>query len=235
MNARHPLQPFDETCPACGSGAFGSKDVLWPGLVSAWQLSEAEVCYVNRQQGFHCRQCGNNLRMMALAGTLLRAMGEGGTLAQFCESGSPLRILEINRAGFLTQFLSKLCGHRLVEYPAFDMMNLSIDSGVFDVVIHSDTLEHMPYPERGLSECRRVLGDGGLCVFTVPTLVGRLTRSRAGLPPIYHGNPSEQAGDQLVHTEFGADSWQHVLRAGFASCEIVALEYPAALVLVARN
>ena len=219
-------------CPACGSTSFGSKGVLWPGLVAAWQLSEEEVAYVNRQQGFHCRGCGNNLRMMALAAALLRTLGAEGPLARFCESGSDVRVLEVNEAGFLTQFLGKLAGHRLVEHPGFDMMDLAIDSGQFDVVVHSDTLEHVPDPVRGLSECRRVLRDGGACAFTVPMVVGRLTRSRAGLAPIHHGNPDEKSDDQLVRTEFGADAWQHVLRAGFSSCEIVPLDYPAALTLV---
>jgi len=102
----------------------------------------------------------------------------------------------------------------------------------FDLVVHSDTLEHVPDPVRGLAECRRVLRDGGACVFTVPIIVGRLTRSRAGLPPSYHGEAAK--GDAyLVHTEFGADAWRWPLAAGFADCRIVSLEHPAAHALIA--
>ena len=40
----------------------------------------------------------------------------------------------------------------------------------FDLVVHSDTLEHVPDPLRALQECRRVLRPGGALCFTVPTL-----------------------------------------------------------------
>jgi hypothetical protein len=35
-----------------------------------------------------------------------------------------------------------------------------------------------------------------------------------------------------VWTEYGADAWTHVMQAGFAQCQIIALEYPAAQALV---
>jgi hypothetical protein len=38
--------------------------------------------------------------------------------------------------------------------------------------------------------------------------------------------------DHLVQTEYGSDAWSQVIRAGFAECRIVSLEYPAALALV---
>jgi len=60
-----------------------------------------------------------------------------------------------------------------------------------------------------------------------------MTRSREGLPPIHHGNAASATDDQLVRSEFGADAWQYVLRAGFASCEIVPFDYPAAFTFVA--
>jgi SAM-dependent methyltransferase len=222
-------------CAACGSTDFSARDVLWPELVHAWELSPEEARYINRQQGVHCLGCGNNLRMIGLAATLRRVLGYSGTLAQFCDSAPDLRVLEINTAGLLTQFLRGLPGHRLVEYPGFDMMRLAVDSASFDLVVHSDTLEHVPDPVQGLAECRRVLRPGGRCVFTVPVVVGRMSRSREGLAPVHHGAPETATDDQLVRTEFGADTWQHVIRAGFESCEIVAFEYPAAITFVATG
>ena len=38
----------------------------------------------------------------------------------------------------------------------------------------------------------------------------------------------------LVHTEFGADVWTLVLSAGFSSCELVPLRFPAGLAMLAR-
>lgn len=224
-------------CIVCGEQNFSFRKVLWLDLVNEWQLSPHEVDYVNRQQGFHCTTCGNNLRSMALADAILRTHSFSGTLAQFVasDSGRSLKVLEINEAGGLSPVLKKLPNHQLVRYPEYDMTNLAFESGTFDLVIHSDTLEHVPNPERGLSECRRVLRSNGKCIFTVPIIVDRMSRSRAGLPPSYHGQSGVPANDQVVCTEFGADAWQTVLKAGFRSCEIFSLEYPAALAIIARK
>ena len=223
------------SCPACGSVKFLATNVLWPELENAWQLSTHEIEYINRQQGYHCTECTNNLRAMGLAAAILKEYQFNGTLNQFCETKSDVKLLEINAAGNLTQFLRKLTSHTLIEYPQFDMLNLAIESESFDVVVHSDTLEHVPHPERALSECRRVLRSNGKCIFTVPIIVDRMTRSRSGLAASYHGRTGVLADDQIVCTEFGADVWETVLRAGFSSCEIFSYEYPAALVIVAKK
>jgi len=223
------------SCAACGANTFASSDVLWRDLIDTWQLSSQEVDYINRQQGLHCQQCGNNLRAIGLAAAILRSQSYVGTLNDFCESLPPLKVLEINTAGGLTQFLQKLPQHQLIKYPEYDLMELNIATEAFDLVIHSDSLEHVPNPVRALSECRRVLRANGLCIFTVPIIVGRMSRSRQGLAPSYHGQPLIEDPDQIVHTEFGVDVWKYVLEAGFTSCEIVALEYPSALTLIARN
>jgi hypothetical protein len=62
-----------------------------------------------------------------------------------------------------------------------------------------------------------------------------MTRSRDGLKPSYHGESGVNSADQVVCTEFGANVWEVVLKAGFTTCEIYAFEYPAALVIIARK
>lgn len=222
-------------CSVCGQDKLEDSEVLWPELINAWQLSIEEVRYINRQQGSHCVFCKNNLRSLALAKAILKAVFFEGTLLDFCQSSSNHRVLEINRAGNLTDSLQKLMNHRLIEYPKFDMGNLDIESESYDLVVHSDTLEHIPNPERALSECHRVLSKGGKCIFTTPIIVDRMTRSRSGLTPSFHGQSNIQANDQLVYTEFGANFWQAVLKAGFSSCEIFSLEYPSALAIIASK
>lgn len=231
------IKLFSDICPVCGKRDFLENAVLWPDLINAWQLSENEVAYINRQQGFYCTSCSNNLRSMALANAILHDSNFSGTLTQFVESSltKTLKILEINEAGGLSPILDKLPNHQLVRYPEYDMTNLSFESETFDLVIHSDTLEHVPNPERGLSECRRVLRSNGKCIFTIPIIVDRMTRSCAGLTPSYHGQSGVLVDDQVVWTEFGADAWKTVMKAGFISCEIFSLEYPSALAIVARK
>ncbi|MBC7202268.1 MAG: methyltransferase domain-containing protein [Pusillimonas sp.] len=223
-------------CPICGNKDLVSKNVLWPNLIKEWELSERETQYINRQQGFHCAKCLNNFRSMALAFAILDLYNERDKLFKtFCDNSPGLSVLEINRAGNLTSFLQRLPNHQLIEYPKHDMQRLDIDSGKFDVVIHSDTLEHVPNPVLGLKECKRVLKPGGACIFTVPIIVDRLSRRRDNLCPSYHGSSERSDSDQLVYTEFGADFWKVVLEAGFHHCDLIALEYPSAMAIVAIN
>ena len=221
-------------CVVCGHDELHYVEELSAALIREWELSADEAAYVNRQQGLQCVSCGSTLRCMALATALLRHCGGVGTFEAFSASPTAqrLRVLEINEAGGVSPFLAKWPRHVFVKFPEVDMQHLPHPDNAFDLVVHSDTLEHVPDPVRGLAECRRVLADTGACVFTVPIIVGRLTRSRAGLPPSFHGDPAKGDG-YLVHTEFGADAWTWPLVAGFADCRIVSLEYPAAHALIA--
>ena len=115
------------------------------------------------------------------------------------------------------------------------MTQLPYPANAFDLVVHSDTLEHVADPHQGLRECRRVLSPAGACVFTVPVIVGRMTRSRRGLAPSYHGHADCREADFLVHTEFGADLWSAVFEAGFGSCQFVTFRYPSGLAVIARR
>jgi SAM-dependent methyltransferase len=230
MTAASPIK----TCTCCGSDDLIATKVLWQALVQEWRLAAYEVQYIDRQQGLQCRRCGSNLRTMALALAICRCYGHDGTFAQFVKEfrNRGLRILEINEAGCLTQFLSKLPGHVVGRYPQLDMTRMPYPEGSYDLVVHSDTLEHVAHPVRALTECYRVLSPGGYCTFTIPVIVDRMTCSRAGLPPSYHGNSEERACDFVVQTEYGCDAWKHLILAGFKECRLIAAEFPAALAFV---
>jgi len=223
------------TCSVCGGQDFSYREVLCQELVSDWQLSPFEVDYINRQQGVFCMGCGNNLRSMALADAILCAYNFSGTLEKFVESdfAKGINVLEINEAGGLSSVLNRLPNHQLAQYPDYDMTNLLFKSATFDLVLHSDTLEHGHNPIIGLSECRRVLMKTGRCIFTVPIIIGRLTSSRAGLKISYHGTPGQTDDDFVVHTEFGADVWRFAMEAGFTGVRIHCFEYPSTLTIEA--
>ena len=230
MTATTPI----EACPCCGSKDLTFQKILWDELVHAWRISAYEREYIDRQQGLTCRACGSNLRSMALALAICRCYGYTDTLARFVKerSNKGLRVLEVNEAGGLTQFLSKLPKHCIGRYPELDMMNMRFSNCTFDLVVHSDTLEHVPHPITALTECWRVLTPGGFCAFTVPMILDRMTVGREGLPLSYHGTEDQCAADLVVHTEYGCDSWKHIVLAGFLECRLIALEFPAALALV---
>lgn len=229
------MLPELKYCTVCGERGFSFKEVLWQELVDEWELSPYEVDYVNRQQGLVCDQCGNNLRAMALAYAILRSYRFTGFLQDFVKSdvGGRLKVLEINPAGSLTSVFSELSGHRLTTYPEYDIENLNIESSTYDLVVHSDTLEHIKDPVKALSECRRVLKPDGKCIFTVPIIVDRLSRSREGLEDSYHGDKATDSRDLIVRTEFGCDVWKYVMQAGFSAVSFHCIDYPAGLAIEA--
>lgn len=211
------------------------RPILWPALIDQWQLAPEEVEYVDRQQGKDCTGCGANLRSIALADALRAVLGISGTLAGFAgsEAAAAVAVLELNEAGTLHAQLARFPRHVFGAYPGVDMHALPYPDAAFDLVVHSDTLEHVADPLHALGECRRVLRPGGALCFTVPGIVGRLTRSRAGLAKSHHGNPAETGDDFMVHTEFGADAWTYPMRAGFAEVRLFAVEYPAGIAIAA--
>jgi len=218
-----------ERCPCCLGRSFRFQPVLWPDLVDEWRLDEAQARYIDLQQGLACTRCGTNLRSMALARAITR--GSRLPLPLWLGMRPALRILEVNAAGGLTKFFRVAPRHMHTEYPDVDMMSLPFDDASFDLVIHSDTLEHVPDPIQGLRECRRVLKRTGRLCYTVPLVVERLTERRDGRPPSYH----TEVGRDLVHTEYGADAWTHPVLAGFSRCALIVTAFPSAVAIEAKR
>lgn len=225
----------DLHCGVCGGTSFREQKVLWPELIAEWQLSEAERDTIDRQQGCLCEGCGANLRIIALADAIRARAGTALPLREAIADGmlDGWRVLDCNGADGLSAALVALPGYLRADYPDYDMRRLPFADGSFDLILHSDTLEHVEHPLVALEECRRLLAPGGQLSFTVPTIHGRLTRNRAGLAPSYHGDPAEGRGDYLVHTEFGADVWAMVLTAGFRGVAISAVRFPDAIAITA--
>jgi hypothetical protein len=65
-----PRSIMTRTCSICGGVAFEDRPVLWPALISEWELSPDEVAYIDKQQGRTCLGCGANLRVIAWGGRL---------------------------------------------------------------------------------------------------------------------------------------------------------------------
>ncbi|MFX0195933.1 MAG: class I SAM-dependent methyltransferase [Candidatus Hodarchaeota archaeon] len=105
-----------------------------------------------------------------------------------------------------------------------DICNTSFPSNHFDFILSSDVLEHVPEPQRALSEIQRVLKPGGKFIFTVPFVEGMpQSEIRARLredgtiehiqEPMYHGDPLRREGI-LVYVIFGEDLLNMCKKAG---------------------
>jgi SAM-dependent methyltransferase len=147
-----------------------------------------------------------------------------------------LRVAEINRIDGLHEQLARLPLFSGSDYDpnaisattgtavrSEDLTRLSYPAGCFDLVLTSETLEHVPDLRAALSELRRVLVPGGRHIFTVPVLPGVAETFARSIvlpdgslehraPPIFH--PGGDWG-YPVFTEFGADLPELLERAGF--------------------
>ncbi len=224
-------------CGVCGGTSFTARKALWDELIREWQLSPLEATEIDRQQGETCDRCGANIRSIALANALRAFLGTKAVLLDAAASGigKNLDILEINEAGSLSPVLRSLGRHVFGAYPKVNIHALPYADATFDLVVHSDTLEHVPNPVHALAECRRVLKPGGALCYTVPVIVGRMSRDRTGLPKSHHGRPTTATDDYVVQTEFGADAWTYPMRAAFTEVSVHAVEYPIGLAFLARR
>lgn len=229
---------MDYHCFACGGNDYYVRQVIWKELIREWQLSPSEAESINLQQGMKCKSCHTHMRGNVLALAILNCLGsDASSLSEFVNNNKDkldkVRILELNEAGNLGSYLSKFTHHQRADYPAVNMHNLDSISEQYDLIVHSDTLEHISNPVHALSECKSVLAKNGYLVYTVPVVPGRLTRDRSGLPSSSHSRDSRD--DYHVATEFGADFWRYPIEAGFQSIRLFSLDYPIALAIAAHR
>ncbi|MDR3636645.1 MAG: class I SAM-dependent methyltransferase [Isosphaeraceae bacterium] len=233
-----------ERCTVCGRYAtiLFYRKIIPRRLEQLWGLSPCLAEALARKESSACGWCGAKLRVRRLGQALVETFpfGKATSVAEWVRQpeARALRIAEINRIEGLHEALRPLPGLTSSDFApgalpgstiqgvrSEDLMRLTYPDAAFDVVLTSETLEHVPDLETALREIRRVLIPGGWHLFTVPLLphVPR-TFPRAVLgqdgavnhlyPPIHH--PSGDTG-YLVFTELGADLPDLLARAGFTT------------------
>lgn len=229
-------------CPVCGKPALF---LHRPGVVPAelarrWGLTPRLVAAVAHKETDLCSRCGAKLRARRLARVLLDLDPAGGARSVAGWVGTPearaLRVAEFNRVEGLHDALARLPRFTATDFRddaepgtvvdgvrTEDLTRLTFADGSFDLVVTSETLEHVPDLDRALAEIFRVLAPGGRHVFTVPWLPGvpqTYPRARIGpdgarvdlAVPIAH--PGGDWG-YPVFTEIGADLPDRLRAAGF--------------------
>jgi Methyltransferase domain len=230
-------------CDVCGR--FGPwlyrRRVVPSKLQERWGLTERLAEALASKESSDCSWCGAKLRVRRLARALLDLEGPAEparSVAAWVRRAEvrSLRIAEINRIEGLHEILAGLPNFQASDYTpgaergaliagvrSEDLTRLTYPDASFDLVLSSETLEHVPDLAAALAEIRRVLVPGGWHLFTVPLLPGvPTTFSRMVVlsdgsldhhaPPIYH--PGGDVG-YPVFTEFGANLIEVVKEAGF--------------------
>ncbi len=232
------------SCIVCGRFALFiyRRRVVTPRLAELWGLSPRLADALARKESGDCAHCGAKLRGRRLAQVLLSLYSGGAppapSLARWVEAPEirKLRVAEINRIDGVHAFVRTLpfyagSDYRIETDPASpdpetrseDLTRLTYRDSSFDLILPSETLEHVPDLHAALGEIHRVLAPGGRHVFTVPVLPGtKQTVARATieadgsirdeLPRICH--PGGDWG-YPVFTELGTDLAELLIQAGF--------------------
>ena len=219
-------------CHACGTiSEFATEEILPPALAGEWRLTPVMKAAMDRRESRACPVCNNRYRGRQLGRALVELYGQHGEASVSeltrCEHFRAMRILGIDLdflamledcPGFLrSDYITSLVPARVRADT-----RLPFDDASFDLVLASDTLEHIPIYRRALREIRRVLTPGGRFVTVQPVILSRKTLTRCVvdearnirhlLPPSYHCRGPE---DSLVFVEFGIDFLDELEAAGF--------------------
>jgi Methyltransferase domain len=237
---RHDKKGACNVCGADGRFAFNSWVVprdIFRGTDRRYLRRSYEA-----RESMICRVCASNERVRQISKCLIDTYGQGRarTIAELVQQDNfrELDVAEINAigsVGSLHRYLAQLPKLVYSEYREGvplgqivdgarneDMCRLTYPDASFDLVLSSDSLEHVPDYHLALLEVRRVLRPGGRVILTVPidgSLTHTRTRARLGdggtvthlEAPIYHGRGRgllrlvPVGGDMLAFTEFGTD------------------------------
>lgn len=223
-------------CDACGEYvSFTKKKAIDEDLARTWGIAPQMKRAFDLRESMPCSSCQNSYRTRQLARALVKVFGRGETNSLKWlvrdESFRKLKIAEINQCGALHPILKDLPNLYYSEYQSVrrlesvrheNLESLTYRDVFFDLVLTSDTLEHVPNLNNALSEIYRVLRLNGYHIFTVPMIASRKTRERIAvhgdgteeklLPDSFHGRGEP---DNLVYREFGWDVLRLLERFGF--------------------
>jgi len=254
------LIPGKTRCPVCGALlATVYRPVVSRLLADQWNLNPEWVNYLNRREGDICISCGSSVRVRQLAKTVALWVNKNLQTCT-CETNAGIRALpleklsiaEINSCGSMHKWISNFGNVSYSEFNPIDksirhedILALSYASESFNIVLHSDTLEHVFDIDRALIEIWRILKPGGVSIFSIPIVRdGRPTIARVSLQngellhnklPSYHGGSYQTTRQYLVCYEFGEDFIPILKSHGFCVTLIEGTANPMAVTFIAEK
>lgn len=208
-----------------------------------WQFPESQKRHLRQKESMICPWCGSKSRGRLLAKNLLEHICHLQDQEKPCSTIKCLSHRELPNIlilNWIDGLSDQLSSHSSVVQSEFidgakpgewveglrheDAQNLTFPDLQFDLVVSSETLEHIPNLDRALAEIHRVLKPDGVHLFTVPLKPGtiktemRLKVTADGLmtdlilPRLHH--PGGSWGWPVV-TEFGEDLPEYLADRGW--------------------
>jgi SAM-dependent methyltransferase len=183
--------------------------------------------------GLRCARCSAGSVQVSLGWALRETVGDLGG-CDVCELSArgPLAawLRRVARSAATSEYFADAApGETRDGIRCEDVQRLTWADASFDLVTHTEVLEHVPDDLRALAELRRVLRPGGRMLFTVPLHGGERTVERARLregvvehllEPVHHTDPLRQEGI-LAFRDYGRDIVDRLRDAGFDEARIL--------------
>ena len=183
--------------------------------------------------GVRCVRCAGSAIHLAIGWTLRDRVAriEDCDVCELSARGPLAAYLQRKaRSVALSEYFAGIVpGTRRGDVRCEDVQRLTYADASFDLVTHTEVLEHVPDDARAFAELRRVLKPGGIMLFTVPLHGGPQTLERARLDegrvehlaePVYHFDPLRRKGI-LAFRDYGSDILERLRAAGFVEPEII--------------
>lgn len=181
----------------------------------------------NEETGVRCARCGASpvhwamgcaigIHVPDLSARTVCELSARGPLAAYLKRRA--------RSVALSEFFADLpSGAERGGVRCENVQDLSYADESFDVVTHTEVMEHVPDDRAAFAQLRRVLRPGGMMFFTVPIYPGTTlerARFRDGViehlqPPVYHQDPLQAGAAILAFRDYGRDIAERILAAGF--------------------
>jgi SAM-dependent methyltransferase len=181
-----------------------------------------------------CRASAIHLAMRRALGDHVAAIGSSD-VCEFSAHGPFARFLSrAARSASLSEYFAGIePGASRDGIRCEDLQRLTYRDASFDVVTHTEVLEHVADDACALRELHRVVRPGGTMLFTVPLHGGAATVERARLrdrdgiehlrDPVYHLDPLRPEGI-LAFRDYGRDIVDRVTAAGFVGVRIMEVD-----------